>query len=166
MANTLGTIEASTFVWQSKELVSWQFVTGIGVIIQCDLVSGELDRGADDRDNIFGRRRSVGWVFCKSTGHVDIRRGGHGGRAQEQRQRCASLSFRRRIRYPAAHTSPFRTRSDNLVCLGSLRISQEEICADSLSDSIKIGTLNHILADVAGVIGITKSELVDRLFRG
>ena len=31
-------------------------------------------------------------------------------------------------------------------------------------DSIKIGTLNHILADVAGVIGVTKSELVDRLF--
>ena len=31
-------------------------------------------------------------------------------------------------------------------------------------DSIKIGTLNHILADVAGVIGVTKSELVNRLF--
>ena len=33
-------------------------------------------------------------------------------------------------------------------------------------DSIKIGTLNGILADVAGVIGITKSELADRLFHG
>jgi hypothetical protein len=33
-------------------------------------------------------------------------------------------------------------------------------------DSIKIGTLNHILADVAGVIGVTKSELVDQLFHG
>jgi predicted RNA binding protein YcfA (HicA-like mRNA interferase family) len=32
-------------------------------------------------------------------------------------------------------------------------------------DSIKIGTLNHILADVAGVTGITKSELVEQLFR-
>jgi hypothetical protein len=33
-------------------------------------------------------------------------------------------------------------------------------------DSIKIGTLNSIPADVAGVIGGTKSELVDRLFHG
>jgi predicted RNA binding protein YcfA (HicA-like mRNA interferase family) len=33
-------------------------------------------------------------------------------------------------------------------------------------DSIKIGTLNSILADVAGVIGVTKSELIDRLFLG
>jgi hypothetical protein len=31
---------------------------------------------------------------------------------------------------------------------------------------IKIGTLNSILADVAGVIGVTKSELIDRLFLG
>jgi predicted RNA binding protein YcfA (HicA-like mRNA interferase family) len=31
-------------------------------------------------------------------------------------------------------------------------------------DSIKIGTLNSILTDVAGAIGITKSELADRLF--
>ena len=32
-------------------------------------------------------------------------------------------------------------------------------------DSIKIGTLNNILADVAEAIGITKSVLADRLFR-
>ena len=32
-------------------------------------------------------------------------------------------------------------------------------------DSLKIGTLNSILADVAGVIGITKSELVEQLFQ-
>ena len=31
-------------------------------------------------------------------------------------------------------------------------------------DSLKIGTLNSILTDVAGVIGITKSELVEQLF--
>ena len=32
-------------------------------------------------------------------------------------------------------------------------------------DSIKIGTLNSILADIAGAIGITKSELANRLFQ-
>ena len=32
-------------------------------------------------------------------------------------------------------------------------------------DSLKIGTLNSILTDVAGVIGITKSELVEQLFQ-
>ena len=32
-------------------------------------------------------------------------------------------------------------------------------------DSLKIGTLNSILTDVAGVVGITKSELVEQLFQ-
>ena len=32
-------------------------------------------------------------------------------------------------------------------------------------DSLKIGTLNSILIDVAGVIGVTKSELVEQLFQ-